>query len=84
MITYKQENKTSGTDKDGIGDNFKGQLCLCLHKKTYVMGTHNHLTEAILMSTHYIGFYGELTKIILQLSSNTPVICSTELKDLPK
>ena len=28
-------------------------------------------TLAILMSTHNICFYGELTKIILQLSSNT-------------
>ena len=40
----------------------KGQFCLFLHK-TYV--------EAILMSTHNICFYGELMKIILQLSSNT-------------
>ena len=32
--------------------------------KTYVVGTR----EAILMSTHNICFYGELTKIILQLS----------------
>ena len=40
--------------------------------KTYVVDTHyNHLAEAILMSTHNICFYGELTKIILQLSSNT-------------
>ena len=28
------------------------------------------------MSTHNIYFYGELTKIILQLSSNTLLICS--------
>ena len=33
--------------------------------------------EAILMSSHNIGFYGELTKIILQLSSNAHLICST-------
>ena len=34
------------------------------------------------MSTHNICFYGELTKIILQLSSNTGIllICSTEIK----
>ena len=32
--------------------------------KTYVVGTH----EAILMSTHNIRFYGELTRIIFQLS----------------
>ena len=38
--------------------------------KTYV-------AEAILMSTHNICFYGELTKIILQLSSTTLLICST-------
>ena len=30
------------------------------------------------MSTHNICFYGELTKIILQLSSNTLLICSSE------
>ena len=35
------------------------------------------LTEAILMSTHNIPFYGELTKIILHLSLNTLLICST-------
>ena len=36
------------------------------------MGTHyNRLAEAILMSTHNIGFYEELTKIIHQLSSAT-------------
>ena len=34
------------------------------------------LAEAILMSTHNICFHGELTKIILQLSSNTHLICS--------
>ena len=28
------------------------------------------------MSTHNVCFYGELTKIILQLSSNTHFICS--------
>ena len=27
------------------------------------------------MSTHNIRFYGELTKIILELSSNTQLIC---------
>ena len=30
------------------------------------------------MSTHNICFYGELMKIILQLSSNTLLICFTE------
>ena len=30
------------------------------------------------MSTHNICFYGELTKIILQFSSNTLLICSSE------
>ena len=34
------------------------------------------LVEAILMSTHNICFYGELTKIILELSSNTLLTCS--------
>ena len=44
----------------------------------YVVGTrHNCLGEAILMSTHNICFYGELMKIILELSSNTLLICSS-------
>ena len=30
------------------------------------------------MSTYNIWFYGELTKIILQLSSNTLLICFTD------
>ena len=46
--------------------------------KTSVVGTHqNRLSEAILMSTHNICFDGELMKIILQLSSNILLICST-------
>ena len=32
--------------------------------KTYIVGTQNHLAEAILMSTHNICFYREFTKII--------------------
>ena len=32
------------------------------------------------MSTHNICFYGELTKLISELSSNTLLICSTETK----
>ena len=36
----------------------------------YVVSAHqNRLVEAILMSTHNIGFYENLTKIIFQLSS---------------
>ena len=35
------------------------------------------------MSTHSICFYGELTKIILQLSSNTLLICSAGLFPMP-
>ena len=39
--------------------------------KTYVVGAHyNRLCKAILMSTHIIGFYEEMMKIISQLSSN--------------
>ena len=34
------------------------------------------------MSTHNIHFYGELTKIIIQLSSNTLLICSSALVSL--
>ena len=33
--------------------------------------------EAILMSTHNICFYGQLTNIILQLSSNILLMCSS-------
>ena len=33
------------------------------------MSTHN-IGEAILMSTHNVGFYEDLTKIIVELSSN--------------
>ena len=36
------------------------------------------------MSTHNIGFYEEMSKIIFQLSANTHFICSSELTvDLP-
>ena len=31
------------------------------------------------MSTHNIGFCGEISKIIPELSPNTPLICSTEI-----
>ena len=45
--------------------------------KTYVVGAHlNCPTDAILMSTHNIGFYEDLTKIIFELSSNTHLISS--------
>ena len=40
--------------------------------KTYVVGTQKCLTEALLMSIHNICFYGELEKIIPELSPNTP------------
>ena len=33
---------------------------------------------SILMSTHNIGFYEDLTKIIFELSSNTQLISSAE------
>ena len=39
------------------------------------MSTHN-IGEAILMSTHNIGFYEDLTKIIFELSSNMHLISS--------
>ena len=46
--------------------------------KRYVMGTRqNRLAKAILMSAHNICFYGEISKIILQLSSNTLLIYKT-------
>ena len=60
-----------------FGDNLDNFAYFSI--KTYVMGTHeNRFTEAILMSTHNICFYGELTKIILQLSSNTCSSASQE------
>ena len=42
-----------------------------------MLGVHIRIAEEILMSTCNICFYGELTKIILQLSQNTLLICST-------
>ena len=48
-----------------ISDNFADFI------KTYVVGAFlNCLAEAILMSTHHIGFYEDLTKNIFELSSN--------------
>ena len=48
--------------------------------KTYVVGAHsNCLAEAILMSTHNIVFYEDLTKIIFELSSNTHLISSAAI-----
>ena len=45
----------------------------------YVVGAHlNRLAKAILMSTHNIGFYEDLTKIIFELSSNTHLISSAD------
>ena len=35
-----------------------------------------YVVEAILMNTHNIGFYKDLTKIIFELSSNTHLISS--------
>ena len=39
------------------------------------MSTHNIYWRGDLMSIHNICFYGELTKIVLELSSNTHLIC---------
>ena len=45
--------------------------------KAHIVCAHlNHLVEAIQMSTHNIGFYEDLTKIIFQLSSNTLSVLS--------
>ena len=47
------------------------------------MGAHwNSIVEAILVSTHDIGFYEELTKNIFQLSSNTHIISSDDNSDI--
>ena len=51
--------------------------------KTYVVGAHLCLTEAILMSTHNIGFYEDLTKIIFELSSNMHLISSADTRVNP-
>ena len=45
-----------------------------------LMSTHNigfYEAEAFLMSTHNIGFYEDLTKIIYQSSSNMHLISSS-------
>ena len=63
----------SGADQEGIWWSLKdkfGQFSI----KTYVVVLSD---EAILMSTHNICFYEEITKIIPKLSSNTLLICST-------
>ena len=52
-----------------------------LWTEAILMSTHNvcfYGTKAILMSTHNICSYGEITKIIPKLSSNTLLICSTD------
>ena len=62
------------------------ELCLFLHKNIccgYSLESSrrcdsNEYAEAILMSTTAYVFYGELTKIILELSSNTLLVCCTE------
>ena len=38
--------------------------------KTYVVSAHYNCLKAILMSTHNIGFYEEMTKTIFHLSSD--------------
>ena len=44
------------------------------------MSAHlNRLAKAILMSTHNIGFYEDLTKIVFELSSNTHLISPAEI-----
>ena len=40
--------------------------------------------EAILMSTHSIGFYEEMAKIIFQLSSNEPPNEKTNILHMPE
>ena len=47
----------------------EGFFSTFLHKK-HAVGTQNRLSEAILLSTFSTWFYGEVKKIILQLSSN--------------
>ena len=48
------------------------------------MGAHNNrLAGAILMSTHNIGFYEEISKIITKLSSNTHLISSAAQLSTP-
>ena len=48
-----------------------------------LVSTHNISFREILMSMHNICFYGELTKITLQLSSNTHLIYSTTDDPIP-
>ena len=48
----------------------------------YLMIFDDNLAKAILMSTHNIGFYEDLTKFIFELSSNTHIISSADLNPI--
>ena len=54
----------------------KGLFCLFLHEKLFCGCSLDPVVEAILISTHKIHFYEDLTKITFQLSSNTHLISS--------
>ena len=49
---------------------------LILSSKANLQPHIRYIAEAILMSTHNIGFYEDLTKIIFELSSNMHLISS--------
>ena len=53
-----------------IFDDKKGIILLIFHKNLCCGVLIRIAGKAILMSTHNIGFYEDLTKIIFQLSSN--------------
>ena len=61
------------------------EMKICRHDaghmtKMAAMSIYGPQREAILMSTHNIGFYEDLTKIIFELSSNTHLISSAVMK----
>ena len=66
MFTATSEARTKA-----VFDGNRKIIFSCLYIKTYVVGTHSkRLVEAILMSTHNIGFKEEMSKIIPKLSHN--------------
>ena len=55
---------------EGVFDDDSGIISSFLHK---ILDTQKkHLGEGLLMSTHNTGFYGEIRKIIPELSPNSP------------
>ena len=69
-VSYSFSQKKRWCVFDDIGWYLKDNFCQIFIK---------HVVEAILMSTHSIGYYEEISKIIPDLSSNTHLISYSEL-----